>query len=189
MQLSFQIVHRQGLGRIDDPYSVDRQKELWSDNAVNEVLQKERLGDPKQVQHDAEVKWCARNGIKPDAIHELRELYYSSRGGKLTEEQLCSVPESMKVPPDERSKKALRKALMGSHAQPTGGAGGTDAQDAAAKAIAGADAQSEKLTARMRLKLTAGPREGGRKPRVKWQDVPADGALVGGGGGDGSGWR
>ena len=46
---------RAGLGRIDDPYSVERQKELWSDNAVNEVLQNERLGDPKQAQHDAEA--------------------------------------------------------------------------------------------------------------------------------------
>ena len=62
---------RAGLGRIDDPYSVERQKELWSDNAVNEVLQNERLGDPKQAQHDAEARWCARNGIKPDAIQAV----------------------------------------------------------------------------------------------------------------------
>ena len=185
-----------GLGRVDDPYTYERQEVMWSDAKIDAVLRGDESagggggGGGKaaaaarskgDVQRDAELKWCARHGIRADAWQEVRALYYDCRGGRLPPEKLARLPESMLLPPEQRTKGALAKAarskqpLLGKSAfvgtsGPGGGAAG-------AGAVAGATGPLEvDLKATMRLKVTQGGSGsgggggGGKKKKAAWRD-------------------
>jgi hypothetical protein len=177
-----------GLGRVDDPYTFERQEAMWSDAKIDAVL---RGDDPAggggkgvaarskgDVQRDAELKWCARHGIRADAWQEVRALYYDCRGGRLPPEKLARLPDSMLLPLEQRTKGALAKAarkqpLLGKSAfvgYTSGAGGGPGGGAAGAGAAMGATGPlQEELKATMRLKVTQGGGGGGKK-KAAWRD-------------------
>ena len=177
---------RGNLGAVDDPYTFERQEAMWSDAAIDAVLNGNaakgagsKAKTPKDVQREAELKWCGRHGIRADAWAEVRTLYYDCRGGRLPPEKLAQLPEAFLVPPEQRTKGAMARAQR----QPLlGGAGGGGSNGTGAASDAFGDGgggggssgtngtNEENLKATMRLKVVKSGRSGKKQKKATWRD-------------------